>query len=84
MAMNVPTYSALRKMAKLIDGKLSTQTSQDVVDEIRAWNRLLKKHLGQQKRQPAAGTTALSFSYRYDKASNKVQRIKNNKVEAEY
>ena len=49
MPMNPPTYKALRCMAQLIDKKLGAQTEQAVVDEIKAWNRLLKKHLGQQK-----------------------------------
>jgi hypothetical protein len=80
MAMNPPTYSALRRMANLIN-KLETQTDQGVVDEIKAWNRLLKKHIGQQKRQPNRFS---GHSYKYDKEKQKIQRYNGKELVAEY
>ena len=62
-------------MTDLID-KLEVQTDQDVVDEIKAWNRLLKKHLGQQKRQPNLST---GHEYDYIKEKKKIRR-RNGKV----
>ena len=80
MAMNPPTYQALRRMANLIN-KLETQTNQDVVDEIKAWNRLLKKHIGQQKRQPSRWA---GHRYRYDKRTQKIERLEGKKLVVEY
>jgi len=64
-------------MANLIDNKLETQTAQDVVAEIKAWNRLLKKHIGQQKRQPSRW---VGHHYRYDKQTQKIQRREGKKL----
>ena len=77
MAMNPPTYKALKRMANLIDNKLEAQTAQDAVDEIKAWNRLLKKHIGQQKRQPSRWA---GHRYRYDKQTQKIQRREGKKL----
>ena len=58
MAMNPPTYRGLRKMTELID-------------EINAWNKLLKKHLAEMKKQPAQWD---SHKYAYDSKTKKVKK----------
>lgn len=69
MPTNPPTIIALSKMASLID-------------EIAAWNKLLKKHLGQHKRQRNPYT---GHSYEYDGKTRKiVVRDKNGKVVTRY
>jgi len=81
MPTNPPTCDSLKHMAKLIDKELKAQTSQDVVDEIKAWNRLLKKHIGQQKKQPNQYD---GHRYTYDKQTQKIQRRKGETVVTEY
>jgi len=82
MAMNPPTYPALKRLAQLIDSKLKTNTNQEVIDEIKAWNRLLKRHIGQQKKQPSPWK---NHRYEYDKNTKKIRRLnKNGEIVAEY
>jgi hypothetical protein len=65
MPTNRPTYTALSKMATLID-------------EIAAWNRLLKKHLAEQKKQLNPGD--FSYEYRRGKTGKIVRKNKDGKV----
>jgi hypothetical protein len=81
MPTNPPTYTALRKMATLIDKELKAQTSQDVVDEIKALNKLLKKHLAEQKKQLNQYD---GHYYTVDKKKQKIQRRRDGKVETKY
>ena len=39
---------ALKRLAHLIDTELKPKIEQEVIDEIKAWNRLLKKHIKEQ------------------------------------
>jgi hypothetical protein len=77
MPTNPPTITALERMADLIHNELAAQTSQDVVDEIKAWNRLLKKHIGQQKRQPNPYD---GHSYEYLREKKKIRRTGGGKT----
>ncbi len=81
MATNSATYAALKKMARLIDSKLKARTAQGVVDEIKAWNRLLKKHLGEHKKQL---NQSASLRYKYDKQEDEIQLLKGDKVKARF
>jgi hypothetical protein len=65
MATNPPTVEYLKKMTVLID-QLG-----DTVDQIKAWNRLLKKHLAQHKRQENPFT---GHKYKYIKKKKKLRR----------
>lgn len=81
MATNPPTCNALNRLAKLIDNELKVRNSQGVVDEIKAWNRLLKKHIGQQRRQPNQFD---GHRYTYDRTTRKIQRRNGEQIVAEY
>jgi hypothetical protein len=79
MATNSATYYGLKKMAQLIDSELKTRTAQGVVDEIKAWNRLLVKHLGEHKKQLNQSD---NLRYKYDKQEDEIQLLKGDKVKA--
>lgn len=71
MPTNKPTLKALGRLSHLID-RLDTRPTQSLVDEIKAWNRLLKRHKGQQKRQNGKWK---NDKYEYDKNTKKIKRI---------
>ena len=81
MPTNQPTIKALLGLTKLID-ELNTKTTQNTIDEIRAWNHLLKKHLGQQKKQDGKWET---HRYVYDKNTKRIKRLnESGEVTADY
>ena len=71
MATNEPTIKALLGFSGMIDG-LNTKPSQDLIDEIKAWNRLLKYHLKEQKKQDGKWK---KHEYKYDEKIKKVLRL---------
>jgi len=76
MATNKPTINALKRMTELIDG-LNANCSKEVIDELIAWNRLLKVHIGQQKKQ---GGLWEQDCYEYDPNTKKINRIRKGKI----
>jgi hypothetical protein len=76
---NSATYYGLKEMAKLIDSELKARTAQGVVDEIKAWTRLLVKHLGEQKKHLNQSD---NLRYKYDKQEDEIQLLKGDKVVA--
>lgn len=68
MATNPPTVKALKRMTELID-------------EVYAWNRMLKKHVGQQQRQP---NQFEGDEYKYNSKNKKIERIRDGKVKSRY
>lgn len=79
MATNSATYHGLKKMAKLIDSELKGRTAQGVVDEIKAWNRLLTKHLAEQRKRLNQSN---SLRYKYDKQEDEIQLLKGKIIKA--
>lgn len=71
MPANIPTIRHLKRLSELING-LDIKPKQGVVDEIKAWNRLLIRHIGQQKRQ---GGKFGGQRYEYDPKTKKIKRI---------
>jgi hypothetical protein len=77
MATNYATYKGLKKLARLIDSELNARPEPGVVDEIKAWNRLLTKHLGEHKKQ-----LNQTGSLRYEYHEQKILLLKGDKVKA--
>lgn len=71
MPANIPTIRYLKRLPELIN-ELDTKPNQELVDEIKAWNRLLIRHIGQQKRQ---GGKFGGQRYEYDPNTKKIKRI---------
>jgi len=67
MATNPPTAKALVRLTKLIK-ELDITPTQDSIDEIKAWNRLLIFHIREQRKQ---GGQWGSDRYEYDKRTKK-------------
>jgi hypothetical protein len=70
MPTNKPTIAAFEILSELIDG-LNTGPTQETIDQMKAWNRLLKRHMGQQKRQDGKWGEQ---SYTYDPDTREIVR----------
>jgi hypothetical protein len=63
-----PTIIALSKLSKLIS-RLNTDSKQEVIDEIKAYNRLLERYIGQLKRTDDKWEAQ---TYDYDRKTKKI------------
>ncbi len=75
MAADAPMIGAMNKISMLIE-TLNAQNFSKHINELKAWNKILRKHIGQQKRQ--AGNFK-NDSYEYDPNTNKVNRFRVDK-----
>lgn len=78
MATNKGTQDVLKRMATLID-MISHES--DTVKELKTWNKMFKKHIGQQKSQ---GGSYPDDTYTCDIENNKVKRHRYGKIIREY
>lgn len=70
MATNISTINALKGFSKLI-AELGIEPKQETIDEIKAWNRLLKYHLRIQGHQ---GGKWPKNRYEYDPKTKEIVR----------
>ena len=71
MATNIPTIDGLGRMAELIDAiKINNNP---IIEELKAWNKLLKSHIGQQKKQQGLWKNDY---YTYNNLTKKITRIR--------
>ncbi len=78
MPTNIPTIEPLKRMAELID---SLEGSSDKIRELKTWNKLFKRHIGEQKSQ---GGQFPKDTYECDWKNNKIRRLRNGEVMVEY
>jgi len=78
MATNKNTLEALRRMAKLVD---ELKESSDSVKELKTWNKMFKRHIGEQKSQ---GGQFPDDRYECDWKNNKIRRWRKDKLVKEY
>jgi hypothetical protein len=77
MATNIPTIEGLKRMTRLIDSLHNNSSGENMIlDEIRAWNKILKLHLGQQQKQQ--GLWEKDY-YVYNEDTKKVIRMKDKR-----
>lgn len=77
MATNKSMIEGLERMHQLI-GKLKTANMNemvDVIEELDAWNSVLKNHVGAQKRQQSQ---YWGDKYEYNEKTGKVERVYND------